>query len=184
LAQTNAGDLRLLIQAGDVSLVSARGNGSSSGASVDGVLRNGTADTIFVDINFTTPLYFRNRGAGQNMLAVQVFLDDGAYLSDGSSFFIPLAPQEDVPVIFIAFCVDFHKENPAASESFGNTQLPENLRAIATKIAQYVASNPFEDSTIAGQIALWLSQGVALDSIRSKFPFSQADVTLATQILR
>ena len=57
LSQATVRDLHEEVQAGRVSLVSATGNGSSSGASVEGTLLNNTGQEIHLYTVLRTPLY-------------------------------------------------------------------------------------------------------------------------------
>ena len=106
-------DLGDLINNRQVSL-SARGNGSSSGASLDGDLRNLTAGTLRINTVIRRGLFLANSGAGQNMAATGVYLGDLGYYSDGKDTFIELGRGAEISVCFIGFCVDFQKENPSA----------------------------------------------------------------------
>ena len=76
-AQVVVYDLHDEVDAGRVRLISATGNGSSSGASVEGTLINDTAAERHFGIYLSRPIYLRNSGAGQSMIATEVYLGDG-----------------------------------------------------------------------------------------------------------
>ena len=82
-AQTVVYDLHDEFDSGRVRLISATGMGRSSGASVEGYLINDTAAERHVGIYLSRPIYLRNSGAGQDMIATEVYLGDGGYQSDG-----------------------------------------------------------------------------------------------------
>ena len=178
-AQVNVNDLGNEIDAGRIKLMSAAGNGSSSGASVEGYLINQTATQRNVSIYLSRPIYLVNSGAGQNMVATQVYLGDGGYVTDGRRSFITLRPREQTRVLFIAYCVDFERENPSESDDFSIGVLPLNLNPVMAKINAFVAANSDADVTVAAQIAIWLAEGETITEIQSKFDFAPADERLA-----
>jgi hypothetical protein len=181
-ASNTAYDLEDLLNKGQV-VLTANGNGGSSGSSIEGYLKNVTSRTIWVNIYISKGLYLKNSGIGQNMIAVQVYLEDGSYYSDGTQFFIELEPQENTAVTIVAFCADFEKENPSARESFTASAMPGSLRSIASKISRYLADNGDEDIVDAAQVAVWLTQGETSSSIRKKFDFASADEAMARRII-
>ena len=161
-AQVTVNDLHDEIDAGRVRFISATGNGSSSGASVEGYLINDTAAERHVGIYLSRPVYLRNSGAGQNMVATEVYLGDGGYLSDGRRSFITLNAGVRTRVMLIAYCVDFEKDNPSASDRMAVGSVPPTLNAVMSSIGGYVRANPDADVTVAAQLAIWLVQGVTL----------------------
>ncbi|MDR1287549.1 MAG: hypothetical protein LBK08_08080 [Treponema sp.] len=171
-------DLQDALNNRQVSL-SANGSGGSSGASVTGFLQNATSGTLRINTVIRNGLYLRNEGAGQNMAATGVYLESGEYYFDGENAFIELAGKARTPVIFIAFCADFEKENPSPDESFSLAAMPGAIRAIVSKISRYMADHPDDDAVIAAQIALWISQGETAASIGGKFAFQPEDEALA-----
>jgi hypothetical protein len=86
-------DLAAAIELGHISVETALGNGASSGFAVDAYLINQRNIEVSVNISLTRPLFMRNRGRGQNMIATQVFLHGGDYVSDGFRSFVPLQPK-------------------------------------------------------------------------------------------
>jgi hypothetical protein len=174
-------DLEDAINNGRVSLI-ARGNGSSSGASLDGSLQNSTSGTLRISTVIRRGLFLKNSGPGQDMAATGVYLSDGGYYSDGKNTYIELKPRERTPVVFIGFCADFQKENPSSGESFSVAAMPDSMQAIVGKISRYMADHPDVDVTSAAQISLWLSRGETVSSIREKFDFGPEDEALARVI--
>jgi hypothetical protein len=171
------------LTAGQIRLVSARGNGGSSGTVVEGELRNTTRAEIRINIHFYKPILMVNSGAGQNMIAAGIYLSDGTYLSDGIQQFIILKPSASTKVKFLAFCVDFEKENPTSKESFQIGDLSDGLINILQRINEYVIANPDADYVTAAQMAVWMAQGITIQSMREKFKFTDADERLARQLL-
>jgi TPR repeat protein len=180
VGQTVIRDLYDEMQAGRVSLVTAVGNGNSSGTSVLGTLANKTARAIHIGVDLLTPLYLANSGRGQNMIAAQIFLRDGRYLIEDGRSFITLEPnQAQVPVSFIAFCVDLDRDNPSATDRFTTASTPPILDQVMANIADSLRVNRDRDFTAAAQLAVWLAQGEDIESIRSTFDFEPEDETLA-----
>lgn len=87
-------------------------------------------------------------------------------------------------VVFVAYCVDFEKENPAWGERFGVTVVPESFRDIARAISAYSAIRPQQDLTAPSQVALWLHRGVGQAVIMERFPFTGEDYRHAQAMLK
>ena len=172
-------DLNDEIDADNIVLVSARGNGSSSGTAVEGYLTNQTVAVRRVNIYLTRPIYLVNSGQGQNMVASEVYYGDGEYLSDGRRPFIELEPGAQTAVRFVAYCVDFDKDNPTQVESFSIGNMPTNLNSVMASINAFAFANPSMDITATAQIAIWLAQGESLEEIQSRFEFTEAEEGLA-----
>jgi len=183
-AQVVAHDLWGAIFKGTVTLVEARGNGASSGASVEGILENTTAGELHIDVFLSKPLFLVNRGAGQNMLAIQVYRRDQGYRSDGKNSFITLKPRQRLPVTFVAFCVDFDKENPRPSETFAMSSPPAAIENVMRNIISFARLNPDQDITVPAQVAVWLAQGKSPGAITDKLNFSPIDERLARSFLQ
>lgn len=182
-SSTSPGDLADLLDAGTLSIVRANGNGSSSGASMEGVIRNSSSSSVAVDIVMSRPVYFRNSGRGQNMIGSMLFRGDGSYSKDGDKAFISLGPNEQSDVRFVAYCADFEKDNPSQSESFSIENAPPQLAHVMSRIAAHSRANPNTDITVAAQVAVWLAQGVEVEEISTKFPFTASDELLARTFL-
>ena len=178
-AQVAVSDLYGEIVAGRVRLLTATGNGASSGAAVEGYLMNETATERHVGAHLTRPIYLANSGAGQDMVATAVYLGDGGYLSDGRHSFITLRPGVRTAVLFIAYCVDFDKDNPSSSDQMVVGSVPSSLVEVMRNIGAHVSANPRADITVAAQVAIWLAQGVDAAVILPKFGFTPADERLA-----
>src|SRR5690606_36449735 len=112
-------DLPSEIRGGRCELTSPTGTGSSSAASVEAALVNRTREALRPAGHIVEPLFQRNgRSAAQNMIATALYLRNGGYQRDATGSFITLRPGERQPVLFIAYCADFEKENPSGSDSF------------------------------------------------------------------
>jgi hypothetical protein len=159
--------------------VSIAGNGSSSGASLEGTIQNLTGSTLQINTVIRGGVYFINSGVGQNMAAVAVYLGGGEYYSDGTNTFIQVAARATTPVILIAFCADFDKDNPNSGESFSTAAMPTEISSVIAKISRYMADHPDDDTMAAAQIALWMAEGETAASIRNKFDFTAHDEELA-----
>jgi hypothetical protein len=168
-------ELKALVENGQVTLT-ATGNGSSSGMAVTGYLRNVTPVEIRINIYIREGLYFKNSGAGQNMVASQIYLKGGRYISDGLRNFIILEPRESAEVDFLAFCANLERDNPSSGESFTTDVMPSELQTIAAKINQYMDEYPDDENIVTtAQVALWRYQGKTWDEIDEHFRFTRDD---------
>jgi len=172
------------IKNGTVTLT-ASGNGSSSGFAIDGSLKNNTQGEIRISIFLDGSLYLKNSGKGQNLVATQVFLSGGGYVSDGINNFIILHPGSTIGIVFDAYCADFDLDNPSSNESFSVAPLPPQISAIVSKICKYTTDHfdSESDHTTAAQLALWRSQGHTRTEISEKFNFDDEDWDLSTVII-
>jgi len=165
--------------------LSATGNGVSSGFAVEGYLKNNTRNAISINVIIENGIYLKNSGHGQNMVAIQVFLSDGGYYSEGRSNYIMVPAQTNVAIVFDAFCANFELDNPSRDETFSVTSIPASIRGITSNISKY-AANTFDsdnDATTAIQLALWRSQGLTRDEITRKFEFDFEEWELSTAIM-
>jgi hypothetical protein len=168
---------------GKQAVLSVNGNGSSSGTAVEGYLTSSAARTLRININIADGLYLANSGGGQNMVAVQIVLGDGAFYSDGRSSFIQLVSGERTPVVLVAYCANFDLSNPSDRETFTAAAMPSSIKSIASKIARFTAADPMADLTVPAQLALWFSQGETPSSVAKKFSFSSSDEETARKIM-
>jgi hypothetical protein len=175
-------DMDAALRNGDITLT-ASGNGASSGASIDGYLQNNRTRTIRISTDISGGMYLKNSGQAQNMIAIQVYFAGGGYYAEDDLFFIELEPSSRTPVMLIAFCADFERDNPSPGDSFRQDAMPSDLRPIAAKAGRYMADHPDEDAVTAVQLAFWLTRGETLDSIGKKFDFSSDDVAVARRIM-
>lgn len=177
-------DLAVLLDEGLVVLEDLRGKGASSGNAVEGAIRNLSGRDLRIDIAMAKPVFFRNSGRGQNMIAALILGADGGYVSDGQTSFIDVSGNQRTPISLVAFCADFEKDNPTAAESFTVDTAPPELAGVAARIAQHLRANPDADITVPGQVAVWLARGVSEEEIQEKFPFTRQDVALARAFLQ
>lgn len=182
-AQQEIVDFTEALESGNVRVESLRGNGSSTGSAVVGRIRNVSQSPIRVDIHFDDPLYLRNQGSGQEMIAIRIYNRNGGYLSDGENDFLELNATETSDVIMLAYSVDPEKRNPRVADTFEIASMPENLASVASKISQYKEDNPSRQMAVGAQLALWMAQGHEPEEIRGSFGFSASDERLARQIL-
>lgn len=183
-AQVLVRDLSGVIDNGTVGLLEATGTGASSGTSVEGYLENRTEREVHINVYLSKALFLVNRGKGQNMIASQVYHGDGAYRSDGKQSFITLKPRKRSRVAFVAYCVDFEKDNPSTDEVFNLGAPPPSLKVVMSNITNYARINPQIDITIAAQVAVWLAQGQSPKQIAERLKFAAQDEQLARSFLR
>ena len=175
-------DLGFALSNGLVSL-SVSGNGNCAGHAVEGTIKNHTPTTISIDVNIIDALYLVNSGKGQNMLATKILPSTLKYITDGISRYFKIEAGASVGIVFEAYCADFDKDNPTASESFRFSVKPAAVATIGAKIGRYNAINVNLDLTNANQIALWRSQGMSRIEIAKKYIFNNADWDLSTEIM-
>jgi hypothetical protein len=183
-AQAPLRDLTLEVSQGRVELRSLTGNGSSSGAAIEGELTNLSSNTIAVSVNLAEPIFLVNNGSAQNMVVSAIYPASGSYRRDSRGSFLQIGAKASIRVILIAYCADFEKENPGSQDRFQLSPLPENLRPVMRKILNYARRSPDQDITGAAQAALWIVQGVDVTEIRRRFPVSVADERLARSFLQ
>ncbi|MBX3726810.1 MAG: hypothetical protein KF823_12945 [Xanthomonadales bacterium] len=181
---TNPGDFADLIDAGILAVVRANGNGSSSGASMEGIIQNSSSRPVHVDIIMSRPVFFRNGGRGQNMIASMILNGDNSYSQSRGNSFVSLRPNEQSGVKFIAYCADFEKDNPTPSETFTVDTAPPHLVNVMRRVAAHARANPDADFTVPAQVAVWLAQGVNSAEIAKRFPFTASDEVLARSFLQ
>ena len=181
--QSEVVSLREAMTRGAIAIESVAGTGGSSGTVLHGDLVNHNSAYYSIDVRLDTPLYFRNRSAGQNMVAVQLYGRDGSYMSDGTRGFVRVGPRARLPITFVAYCADFDKENPTVTDIFAIARMPPEISIVVQKIAAFESASPATDTTVAAQLALWVAQGQTLDEIGERFPFSMEDVAMMREIL-
>lgn len=179
-AEMRMHSLNDLIASRSVAIQNGRGNGGSTGAVVLAAIENMTEQALNILVHFDEPLFFRNGGRGQNMLATAVYLSDSSYWHNNSGErYIPISPrtssESTQTVTFLAYCVDFDKDNPSANDPLVRTGLPEHLRRVGDQMVQFEQQNP-DYQGVAPQLALWRAQGLELEEIASKFSYSTEDV--------
>jgi hypothetical protein len=117
------------------------------------------------------------------MVATQIYLSGNTYTTSGSNKFIRLLPNENTPIIFIAFCADFDRDNPTNRQSFTTASIPSNMQAIITRMSRYMADNFDVDIIVPIQLALWRNQGVTRTAIAAKFSFDNSDWETSSRIM-
>ena len=181
-------ELGVALTNGNVTL-SATGNGSCAGISIEGRLTNNLSVEISINVNLSGGMYLANSGSGQNMLATRIFLStpDGlSYSEIGTSRFITLAPKATVGIAFEAYCADFDKDNPTRNENLSFRVVPQANLTIASKISRYVSLNfdvDLDEIMDAIQVALWRAEGKSREEIAGKYTFTSIDWELSTEIL-
>ena len=167
-SQTAVEQLHEAIAKGNLTTEAIVGTGGSSGLVIKGYLVNQNSVDLNINIQLEFPIFFANRGKGQNMVATQVYRRGGAYLSNGTHGFVQVPGNSRTPVDFIAYCVDFDKPNPTSDDLFDITDMPADIRSVVRSISEAERTNPNRNLTLAAQLALWVSQGESLEAIRKK----------------
>lgn len=178
--------LHTALAAGELTLTDVRGNGGSSGAVLDGTLRNTTQRRARVSVMLNHPLYLANRTAtAQNMIATAIYERGGRYwVDDNDEPFITIPADGTTPITLNGYCLNFDLDNPAASDRLIIEPVPEDIRGIAARLLAYERNTLDESqSVVRAQIALWIAQGHTPAEIRERFPFTDADLDAARRVL-
>ena len=175
--------LNSALAAGDVVLGSIRGNGSSSGAALNASLLNTTEGTLTLRTRLDPALYLRTASrSAQNMLATKIYGEGSRYQLVGEESVIEL-PAGTTPVVFHAYCVDFEKDNPSATDSFTIAEMPDWLAPLAIGAGDYEESRGNDETAmLRTQVALWLAQGEDPQAVRNTFRVSDADFEAAVSL--
>lgn len=166
-----AEDFLHAVQAGRVQILALNGNGSSSGAALEGVVRNNTATDIRLDTTLPSPLFLQTGSDAQNMIATQIHMGDGGYYAEATRSFIALRPGMQTPILLVAYCADFERDNPAGRDTFSIAPFPNNLADVADRISAHEAATAGMDLTVAAQVALWIARGLSPEKISGKYVF-------------
>jgi hypothetical protein len=176
-------DLSSALMEGRVRLVRASGNGSSSGSAVDAVVEmDGETEQRF-DVLLSKPLYLRNRGSAQNMIATEAYLDRGSYFKEGARRYITLKPGVETRLSFVAYCADFERANPTAADRFFIDRVPQDLVPVLMRIHQAARADPHKDITAAAQAAIWMARGHSGSVIRERFELTASDEQFARNLV-
>lgn len=172
------------VEQGIVAIKSVTGTGGSSGTVLNAVLVNATATAQRILVHLDAPLFFRNRGVAQNMAATQVLGRDGSYWQPaGGMPYVEIAAGSRLPVTFVAYCADFERDNPSATDAFNVAPVPLHLAAVMRQISAYETANQDVDTMKASQLALWVAQGHTLAAIGDRFGFDANDKAIMDAIL-
>ena len=182
--QTAVKQLHDTIVKGDLTTEAIVGTGGSTGFVIKGYLVNQSSVDQNINIYLDIPVYFTNRGKGQNMVATQVYGRGGSYFSDGTQGYIRVPENSRTPVEFVAICVDFDKPNPTSTDLFDIADMPAEIHGVVRRITDVEQANSNSDLTVAAQLALWVAQEKTLEDIGKRFKFSQSDVAWMQKILQ
>jgi len=177
----NVRDFNEALTSGNVTLESANGTGYIS--TVTGRLRNNTRNEIQINVSITNGLYFVNSGAGQNMIAVAVYLEGNRFYRSGTIRYIILPANTTTNIIFVSLCADREKDAPKTNELLIRTNMPSNLQSIATRLSNYYAANYGTAVNEPIQLALWREQRESISDIAAIYNFTAEDWTTSSNIL-
>ena len=137
-------DLAGLIESGAVALVEARGNGASSGNSIDALLRNDTQSELEVDVFMREPVFFVNGGVGQNMVGSMVLGADGSYSQVGDRSVVTLEPGQQFEASIVAYCCGPSSGIASASSgaSFASASAACTARRSPSSSRRFVVTTP------------------------------------------
>ena len=173
------------LASGDLVLTDVRGMDASSGTVLEGRLDNATNESIRISTRLGEVLYLENRNdQAQNMIATGVYERGGHYYLDGDEPFIEVPPHAEKRVTFLAYCVDFERENPSPVDQLVVQPAPPLYSDIIRNILAYERANEGQErSTVRVQVALWLAQGLTAEEIGEKFTFTTVDLYEARRIV-
>jgi len=145
------------------------GNGNSTGAAVEGSVKNTGKEIIQIEVNQLKPLLLENNGVGQNLILFQLFYSNGKYIRDDFTTYLEFKPDTIYTIVGNALCNDFEKPNPESKENLTVKPLPDTLKAydFIIKIGKAIVKK--KATMKQAQCALWYVQGTGLDKINSKF---------------
>jgi hypothetical protein len=86
---------------------------------------------------------------------------------------IELPDDKERVYLLEAYCLDFDKENPGASNRFSLAPVDDSVLALINSLPKEQRSVPIV------QAALWLAAGVPKAAIRERFEVSDADLLVA-----
>lgn len=169
------------IEAGYVD-VEVFGVGASSGDSIVMTIGSRVEEALDLDLPEGSELRAGNRGA-QDMVVrgVKGELDSPAADSYRPADSISLDPGEVANYLLEAYCLDFHRANPQASDAF-TVRGPASPRIVRVLGAADEAASP--PSIPALQAAIWaLTDDVGRAELRARFSVSSADLRTARALI-
>ncbi len=145
------------------------GNGNSTGAAVEGYIKNNCKEIIQIEVNLQKPLLLENNGVGQNLILFQLFYSNGKYLRDDFTTYLEFKPDTVYNIVGNALCNDFEKPNPELKEDLNIKSLQDTLKTydFIFKIREAIIKR--KSTMKQAQCALWYVQGTSLEKINSKF---------------
>lgn len=145
------------------------GNGNSTGAAVEGTIKNPGKEIIQIEVNQQKPLFLENSGAGQNLVLFQLFYSNGKYLRDDFTTYLEFKPDTIYNIVGNSLCYNFEKPNPEPNENLIVKILPDTLKTydFIVKIKDAIVKK--KTTMKQAQCALWYVQGTGLDKINTKF---------------
>jgi len=179
-------DLNYSIEQGIVSLEGVNGFGYSTGMVLEGKLRNLTDKEIRIYAFLERPLFLNNSGRGQDMVAISLYHYGGKYYfssNDPEKMFLILNSNEEIRITFLAFCLDFGKENPSSSDFFSIEKNAYPIENLVRKIIRFAKANPEYEFENAAQVAIWLYSGETEYRIKKRYNYSEEDLKLAKKFL-
>ncbi|MCX6150995.1 MAG: hypothetical protein NTX22_10755 [Ignavibacteriales bacterium] len=145
------------------------GNDNSTGAAVEGTIKNVGTEIIQVEVNLDKPLFLENNSVGQNLILFQIYYSNGKYLRDEFTTYLEFKPDTVYNIVGNVLCNNFEKPNPVETEKFTVKPLSDSLKAYDFIIKM---KNPIikrECKMKQAQCALWYIQGESLEKINTKF---------------
>ncbi len=145
------------------------GNGNSTGAAVEGTIKNKGKEIIQIEVNQQKPLSLENSGAGQNLILFQLYYPKGKYLRDDFTTYLEFKPDTIYNIVGNSLCYNFEKPNPEPNENLVVKTLPDTIKAydFILKIREAIIKK--KTTMKQAQCALWYVLGTGLDKINTKF---------------
>jgi hypothetical protein len=145
------------------------GNGNSTGAAVEGSIKNTGKEIIQVEVNQQKPLFLENNGIGQNLILFQLYYSNGKYLRDDFTTYLEFKPDTVYTIVGNSLCYNFEKPNPEPNENLVVKIIPDTIKTydFILKIKEAIIKK--KTTMKKAQCALWFVQGTGLDKINTKF---------------
>ncbi len=159
-----------------------RGVGASSGASITISLTR--LEPRRLEITLPTGTVFRSQNADtQDMIALRLL-----GIPRGGGFYQPVSQMvliDDLPHEYIveAYCLNFHRDNPGAGDTFA---VEADSEPLVTQILSALGGMPANQASIESiQAAVWaVTDNVSRSELQARFPASNADIERAAAILQ
>ncbi len=154
-----------------------RGTGSSSGDSIEA-----TFDVeVDMDVEIVVPrgTVLIPRGTAQSMvlMALRGIITGPATFRPVLSITLRPGTRTSKTYLFEAYCLDFHRDNPASSTSF-------SLGGSASETVQAILTCGHEADVGAIQAAIWaVTDNVSKTELQSRFPVTSSELESAREML-
>lgn len=115
----------------------------------------------------------------QNMIGSKIkgeLIDETSYRTESEIY---LNNDDELEYVIEAYCLDFYKSNPEATDSFSLSQIDERTKNII------IAGEKAGYSQKSIQCAIWIDRDkVASSELKSRYPINDEDIESAQELLK